>query len=329
MLILTRDNIQTIFNMQDAILASKEALSLHTQGKSIVPLRTNINMPLVNGQSLFMPAYAESLNIAGIKIASVFPGNAKLNKPTVPAQMVLIDGNIGEVCAILDGTYLTQLRTGALQGAATDVLARKDAKSALLIGTGGQARTQLEALLNVRNLKEVYIYDLQFERAQQFADAMQKEFAHFNTQIIPVKDCDAAVTKADIITTITTAKRPVFDGNLVRQGTHINGIGAYTPEMQELPSAIVERADKIIFDTKEGVLAEAGDILIPLREGVVTHADFDGDLGEVIRGQIAGRESPQEITLFKAVGSAILDLVTAHKIYEKALALNIGQKVVI
>lgn len=169
MLIISKKDIQNIFTMRDAIQASKEALSMYSAGKCDVPLRINIDIPKEQAHSLFMPAYAEELNTAGIKIVSVFPNNATRNLPSIIAQMILLDGQTGEIRAIIDGTYLTQLRTGAVQGTATDVLARKDAKLALLIGAGGQARTQLEALLNVRNLEEIQVYAQNFNQTQQFA----------------------------------------------------------------------------------------------------------------------------------------------------------------
>ncbi|MCJ8011838.1 ornithine cyclodeaminase family protein [Paenibacillus sp. KQZ6P-2] len=327
MLVLTKADIKKVFTMKDAIHADKEALRMYAQGKSVVPLRVNIDIPKEQGQSLFMPAYVEELDATGIKIVSVFPKNIEIGKPSVPAQMILMDGKTGEVCAIMDGTYLTQLRTGAVQGAATDILAREDAKIAVLFGTGGQAGTQLEAMLNVRDLEEVRVFDINFERAKQFAAEMQQEFAHFNTRIIAVEDGNEAVKDADIITTVTTSRRPVFDGTLVKKGVHVNGVGAYTPEMQELPETIVQQADKVIFDTKEGVLAEAGDFIIPMQKGIVSEEDFEGDLGQVILGEVKGRETEQEITLFKSVGTAVLDVVTAHQIYKKALALNVGQSV--
>ncbi|WP_442602304.1 ornithine cyclodeaminase family protein [Paenibacillus sp. KN14-4R] len=325
MLILTKADIKKVFTMKDAIQADKDALRMYAQGKSVVPLRVNIDIPKEQGQSLFMPAYVEELDATGIKIVSVFPKNIELGKPSVPAQMILMDGKTGEVCAIMDGTYLTQLRTGAVQGAATDILAREDAKIAVLFGTGGQAGTQLEAMLNVRDLEEVRVFDINFERAKQFAAEMQQAFTHFDTRIIAVEDGNEAIKDADIITAVTTSRRPVFDGKLVKKGAHVNGVGAYTPEMQELPETLVQQADKVIFDTKEGVLAEAGDFIIPMQKGIVSEGDFDGDLGQVILGEVKGRETEQEITLFKTVGTAVLDVVTAHQIYKKALELNVGQ----
>jgi ornithine cyclodeaminase len=327
MLVLTKNDIKSIFSMHEAIQASIRALCLYSSGKSTVPLRINIDVPKEQGQCLFMPAYIDDLNTAGVKIVSIFPNNIALNKPSVPAQMLLIDGLTGEVCALLDGTYLTQLRTGALQGVATDMLARRDAKIAVLFGTGGQARTQLEAMLTIRDLKEIRVFGLNFDKARAFATQMQDEFRLHNTKIVAGTNSNAAIQDADIITAITTSKQPVFDGLLVKKGAHINGIGAYTPDMQELPESIIKSADKIIFDTKQGVLAEGGDILMAMKMGQVTEKDFTGELGEVILGQVKGRETEQEITVFKAVGSAVLDVVVAHAIYQKALAGKVGKHI--
>lgn len=327
MLVLTREDIKKVFTMKDAIEADKEALRIYSSGKSVVPLRVNIDIPKEQGQSLFMPAYVEELDATGIKIVSVFPKNIEIGKPSVPAQMILLDGKTGEVNAILDGTYLTQLRTGAVQGAATDILARKDAEIGVLFGTGGQAATQLEAMLCVRSLKEVRVFDINHERAKDFVEAMQKQLVQYNTKIVAVSDGNEAVKNADIITSVTTSRRPVFDGTLVKPGTHINGVGAYTPEMQELDENVIKNANKIFFDTKEGVLAEAGDFIIPMKKGIVSEDNFTGELGQVILGQIAGRENQDEITLFKTVGVAVLDVVTACKIYRKAVESNIGKSV--
>lgn len=327
MLMLTKQDIKKIFSMKDAIEADKEALRIYSEGKSTVPLRANIDIPKEQGQSLFMPAYVEELDAIGIKIVSVFPNNIELGKPSVPAKMVLMNGKTGEVLAMMDGTYLTQLRTGAVQGAATDILARKDAKIGALYGTGGQASGQLEAMINVRKLEVVKVFDIDFERANKFAAQMQEELAHYFTKIIAVEDSNEALKDADIITAVTTSNKPVFDGTLVKKGAHVNGVGAYTPEMQELPESIVVNADKIFFDTTEGVLAEAGDLIIPLEKGLVSKNDFDGELGKVILGEVKGRETDEEITLFKTVGTAVLDVVTAHKIYQKALKHHVGQHV--
>ena len=326
MLLLTKKDIQQIFTMQEAVEANKQAFRIYSEGGSVVPLRVNIGVPNFEGQTLFMPGYVEKLDSMGVKIVSVFPHNIKKGLPSVPATMVLIDGTTGEVCCILDGTYLTQLRTGASAGAATDLLARSDAQIGALIGTGGQAMTQLEAMLTVRNLKEVRIFDIDFECAQSFVTQMQDVFASFGTLLRAVETADEAITNADIITTVTTSRQPVFNGRLVKAGAHINGVGSYLPNMQELDEFIVNRADKIFFDSQEAVLAESGDFIIPLTKGTITMDKFTGEIGQVISNKLPGRETSEEITLFKMVGMAALDVVTAYQIYQRALEHDIGQE---
>ena len=276
-----------------------------------------------------MPGYAAGEQPAlGVKIVSVYPDNIDKGLPSVPATMVSLDPKTGIVSAIIDGTYLTQLRTGALQGAATDLLANPDAKVATLIGTGGQAPTQLEAMLNVRQLTRVYVSDIDHERAAKFAQDMTARFGkQFNADILPVNDLSKAIRASDIITSVTTSKQATFDAADVQPGTHINGIGAYTPEMHEIPAALVQRADSVIFDTMDGVLAEAGDMITPLKEGLVTKAHYAGELGQLINGKIKGRQRHDQVTLFKAVGTAVLDVVVAEKILQAADKQHVGTSV--
>lgn len=324
MLLLTKQEIKSVFTMKDAIEASKDAFKIFSKGNSISPLRTNIAIPKYDGQVLFMPGYADEMDVVGLKIVSVFPQNMKKGKPTTPATMVLLDGSSGEVCAILDGTYLTQLRTGAASGAATDILARRDSQIGALIGTGGQGAAQLEAMITARELKEVRVFDMDILRAQSFVEKMTSELSNYNTIFRAVITSDEAIKDADIITTVTTARQPTFNGSLVKVGAHVNAVGSYMPHMQELDPVILERASKIYFESQEAVLAESGDIIIPLKQGLITKDMFTGELGQVIMGDIKGRESDEEITVFKTVGIATQDIVTAKRIYNKAISQNIG-----
>ncbi|WP_409068617.1 ornithine cyclodeaminase family protein [Clostridium sp. FAM 1755] len=327
MLILTAEDIKKVFTMKDAIEADKEAFKFYSANKAEVPLRTNISIPKYKGSSLFMPAYIEELDTAGIKIVSVFPENVRLGKPAVPAQMILLNGKTGEVSAIMDGTYLTQLRTGASAGAATDILAKKDAKIGALIGTGGQALCQLEALLAARNLEKVKVYSRNLEKVKAFVEEAKKSLSKYDTEILGANSSDEAIKDADVITVVTTATSPVFDGRNVKEGTHINGVGSYMKHMQELDEYIIARADKIYLDSKEAVLSEAGDFIIPLEKGIIKEDKITGELGQVVSQTIDGRKTEKEITLFKSVGIAVQDVVTAYKIYEKALQNKVGKEV--
>ena len=327
-LILKESDISSMITMSDIIEADKEALSIYSSKKSNIPLRSNLNVPEFNGQCLFMNGYAAPAKALGVKIVSVYPDNINKNIPSVPATMVLVNAETGMVNSLIDGTYLTRLRTGAISGLATDILSRKDSKIFALFGTGGQAVTQLEAVLTVRNIEEVRVFDISKERAEEFAKKMSDKFGKkFNVKIFAAESSDAAIDNADIITTVTTSKKPVFDANKVKKNVHINGVGSYTPEMQEIPGDILVKANKIFVDTRDGAINESGDLINPIKDGLIKKEKINGELGEVINGVIKGRENDDEMTFFKTTGSAVLDLVAAQKIYEMAKVKKVGQMV--
>lgn len=324
MLLLSRNDIQKVFTMKDAIEADKLAFQLVVEGKCDAPLRTNIQAPKYDGCLLFMPAYAESMDAASLKIINIFPHNIDHGLPSSPAQVLLIDGKTGLVSSVMDGTYVTQLRTGAASGAAFDILAKKDCHIGALIGTGGQAATQLEAMLVARDLKEVRVFDLNYERTSAFAEEMQQRLSSYGTSIIAVKTSDEAIDNADLIITVTPSSTPVFDGTKVKKGATISCVGAYQHHMQELDPRALTRASKIYFDSEDAVLSESGDILLPLEQGIISKEDFTGDLGDVILGKLTGRENDDEIIIFETVGVATQDLVTAKWIYDRAQAAGVG-----
>ena len=326
-LVLKESDISKIIQMSDIIAADREALSIYSNGLSNIPLRTNINVPEYKGQCLFMNGYAGPAKALGVKIVSVYPENINKNLTSVPATMVLVDAETGIVNALIDGTYLTRLRTGAISGLATDLLAPKNCKILALFGTGGQAITQLEAVLTVRKIELVKVFDIYYDRAVEFAKRMNELFSkkYNNVKIIAVANSDEAVADADIITSVTTSKKPVFNAAKVKKNAHINGVGSYTPEMCEIPEEILVKANKIYVDTRDGAIKESGDLINPLKKGLISMEKINGELGELINGKIKGRESDDEMTFFKTTGSAVLDLVAAQKIYELAKKKNIGK----
>ena len=324
MLLLSREDIKKVFTIRDAIEADKKAFQLVVEKKCDAPLRTNIQAPKHDGCFLFMPAYVEELDTASLKVIDIFPHNIDNGLPTSPAQVLLIDGKTGIVSAVLDGTYVTQLRTGASSGAAFDLLAKKDCKIGAVIGTGGQAPTQLEAMLAARKLEEVRVFDMNPERTKAFAEKMQEELSSYGAKIVAAESSDAAIDDADLIITVTPSSKPVFDATKVKQGATISCVGAYQYHMQELDPAIIARKPKIYFDSEEMVLSESGDILQPMDQGILSKEDFTGDLGNVIKGELVGRENDDEIIVYETVGVAIQDLVTAKEIYDRAVAAGIG-----
>ena len=327
-LILREEDILKAVDIKDIIEADKEALKNYSDGGSDIPLRTVIDVDKDSSSTaIFMPGYIKDKNALGMKIIDIYPDNIEKGLVTSPSTMILIDKDNGFVKAILDGTILTRLRTGAVSGAATEVLANEDAKSFLLIGTGGQAGTQLEAVLAVRDIEEAYVFDVNYERAEVFAKEMNEKLKGYGAKILAIKELDEVLGDVDIITTVTTSKKPVFDGNKVKKGVHVNSVGSYTPDMQETPPELLVRAGKIFTDTNEGVIEEAGDVIIPISEGKISKEKVAHELGDLLLGREVGRESKEEITWFKTVGFAGLDLVAGEKVYQLAKEKGIGTKI--
>ena len=324
MLLLTEKDIKSVVTMRDIVEADKTAFRMIADGTVEVPLRTGIKAPAHEGTFLFMPSYAASEEAAAIKIISVFPHNPQMGLDACPAQVLLLDGKTGYITALLDGATVTRMRTGAASGAAFDVLAKKECKIGALIGTGGQAPEQLEAMLCVRQLEKVKVYSRNFEKCSAFCERMQKELASYGAEIVPAKSSDEAIEDADLVITVTTSTVPVFDGTKIKPGCTISCVGTYEPEKRELDPAVLPRASKIICDYKDAVLSESGDLLIPLADGTIKDSDIQGSLGDVLDGRIKGRESDDEIIVFESVGIASQDLVAARMIYEKALAAGAG-----
>lgn len=325
MLLLSREDILSIFTMRDAIEADKKAFVLHTEGKAVVPLRINIETESKSGQCMFMPAYVGGdLNMAGVKLVSYFPSNMEKGLPVVPATVPLIDGTTGLVTAIIEGTTLTQIRTAAISGAATELLSNPDSRVGALFGTGGQGAAQLEALMTVRKLEEIRIFDAIAGRSAAFVDKNRVLADRFGVRLVDASTPKTAVTDADVITTVTTSPSPVFSNEDIKPGCHINGVGSYTPDKRELPIELLNRAEKIFVDNREAVLSEAGDFIIPMKEGLFSSDSITGELGELILGRAEGRLSGDGITVMKTVGFATLDIVAAAEIVKKATKAGVG-----
>ena len=322
-LILRENDIRRVFNMKDAIQANKDALAAWSAGKSVVPLRITFPVKQHNGNSQYMPAYDPQADAVGLKIVSNYPNNREKGLLTTPALVVMVNTEDGQPEALINGTFLTRFRTGALSGVATDLLARQNSRVFSMIGTGGQAECQLEAVLTVRPaLEEVRIYSRDQNHLSCFVKRMQDLFAErFQVTISGATSAEEVVRVADILTTVTTSEVPVLDGRWLNPGIHINGVGAYLPHTRELDETTVMRADRIYVDTRDGCLREAGDLLIPIQEEKL---DLNRvcELGELILGMVPGRRTQQEITLFKTVGFGGLDIVNGKRIVDRAKALG-------
>jgi ornithine cyclodeaminase len=226
----------------------------------------------------------------------------------------------------MDGTYLTALRTGAVSGAAADLLARADSHVLTAIGAGAQGVTQIAAVCAVRPIERVIAVDVNEAALERLREALRNDWPNIEARLETTTDSGAAVREADIICTATTSRTPVFQDEDIRPGTHVSAVGAYTPEMQELPAATVARAT-VVVDAVDAALSEAGDLIIPLNDGLVSREHFARELGMVASGAAPGRASADEITLFKSVGNAVQDVVVARRAVDRARQRGLGTEI--
>ena len=319
-LILTRQDVMTVLNMKDCINVVEQAFLESNKGTAVLPLRTAITPP--NGLSLYMPAYLKKMGALACKVVTIYKDNPKKqNLPVTIGKVLLQNPESGEVICIMDGGYLTAVRTGAASGVATKYLARND-QVAGIFGAGVQAQMQLVAICEVRDISKAIVYDISDEAVNNYIKKLSKKL---DIEIIRATNADK-VLQADIICTATSSSTPIFDGTKVKTGIHINGIGSHTPNARELDTAIIKRS-KFIGDSKEACLKEAGDFIIPLNDGDINESHFYADLGEIIAGDKPGREFKNEITIFKSNGLAIQDAATAKLVYDKAIEAGIGQNI--
>lgn len=324
--VLSGDDVRRAITMAEAIQAVKEAYVQLSAGQAIVPLRTPVPVEGRGGVTLFMPAYLAKSDAMGAKIVSVFPGNLAQGLPTIHAMVIVVNAETGQPNAIMDGTYLTALRTGAASGVATDLLARPDARTVAIMGAGAQGRTQLEAVCAVRPIEKVWVLDANPETAAIYVEDMRRRGRPIPEAFSIATSSAEALRDADVICTATTSTRPVFADAELKPGAHINGIGAYTPEMQEVPAETVARS-RVVVDSRSATLAEAGDLIIPIQQGMMAADDIHGEIGEVAAGLIPGRQSAEEITFFKSVGVAVQDVAVAGAILRRAAELGLGIEV--
>ncbi|MGH9320124.1 MAG: ornithine cyclodeaminase family protein, partial [Vicinamibacteria bacterium] len=242
LLIISREEVRRAVTMAQAIETVKAAFGQLSKGRARVPIRTQLGVPLHDGVTLFMPAYLEETDELGMKMVSVFSGNIEQGLPTINAMVTLVDAETGLPTAIIDGTYLTALRTGAASGAATDLLARPDARTVAVLGTGVQGRTQLQAVCAVRPIERVLVFDTRRGTAEKFLAEMADAGPPIPRNIEIASTANGAVAKADVICTATTSTTPVFGDSDVKPGAHVNAIGSFTPQMQELPAETVARS---------------------------------------------------------------------------------------
>lgn len=327
MKILNAQETRKALPMRETIEAMKAAYAALSSGRAEIPLRTALPIAPEEATSLFMPAFVHNPaadNALTIKIVHLFPKNPARGLDFIQAAVMVFDAQSGKTLALLEGSTLTAIRTGAASGAATDLLARPDSREAVIFGAGAQGRTQLEALCSVREIETAWIVDMDKERAQAFAAEVSGR-APIPADIRVAPDPKTALANADIVCTATTSRQPVYDAADLRPGTHVNGVGSYTLEMIENPPEMLLNAS-IFIDERQAMLAEAGEIVRAIRD---LGLDENGttELGELVLGKASGRQSNEEITFFKSVGVAVQDAMAAQLALQNAEKFNLGTEV--
>jgi ornithine cyclodeaminase len=268
-----------------------------------------------------MPSIYGARQAMGVKVLSVFPGNHGTTFDSHQGAVLLFEARHGQLLAILDASEITAIRTAAVSGVATRVLARTDASRLAILGSGVQARTHLQAMLAVRPIQKVTLCGRNFEKAHNFAE---RQSAIYGIPIVAVKDSNEASGNAEIICATTSSSTPVVEGKSISAGTHINAVGAFGPNSRELDTHVVARS-RFFVDRKESTLNESGDYLIPLKEGAINAEHIQAELGDLLLERAIGRRNRNEITIFKSMGLAIEDLTCADFLYKRARELDRGQ----
>jgi ornithine cyclodeaminase len=319
-LIADQEQVAQLFPMTEALEIMAEALRLLETGEAVLPLRSILHLPDGSGLMGLMPSYLGGIQSLGVKVITVFPDNHGTEFDAHQGVVLLFDAGRGLLRAIIDATSITAIRTAAVSGVATRLLAREDAGDLVIIGAGTQARTHLEAMLLVRPIHRVRVFSRSLERAREFAC---RESKRHGIEIEVTGTAQETVAGAGIICTVTNASEPVLQGEWLAPGAHINAVGACLPTMRELDTQAVLRS-RLYVDRRESTLNEAGDFLIPKEEGVIGDDHIVGELGQILTGHIPARIHPGEITLFKSLGIAIEDLAAAHHILQKAEGAGVG-----
>jgi ornithine cyclodeaminase len=321
MLVLSENDVRRAINMDTALEAVMRASRAFSNKQVEVPSRITLQVKGESDAAIFLVARDQSISFYGIKQASSFPSNVGKGVNTVFADIHLYSTETGEPVAIVSANHLTAMKTGAASAVATKFLAKEGESVLAIIGTGVQAATQLAGIQRVRPLKEVRLYDVDRARAKAFAEGVED---------IPValsKTADECVSGAGIVVTATPSMVPVFSGESLNDGTHVNAVGSFTPYMQEIDTRTVLRASKIVTDNQEETWAVAGDLLVPLVEGKITRSAVYCNLGDIVAGKRPGRENDQEITIYESVGFAALDIAVAAAAYARAIELGIGTQI--
>lgn len=326
-LVLSADDVTKLLPIRECITVMREALAALARGKAFVPLRMVMRLPDQSGFLGLMPGHISPdggrAAALGMKAVSVFPGNAQRGIDTHQGAVLLFEADTGRLSALMDGSTITAIRTAAVSGVATDLLAQPEAADLAILGAGVQARTHLEAIAAVRPLRQVRVWSRTPEHAERLVAAAK---SRCDASVVAAATAEDAVRNADIVATVTASPEPVLQRAWLKAGVHINAVGSSIPTAREIDTATMKGA-RLFVDRRESALNEAGDVLIPMREGAFGADHIEAELGEVVIGKNPGRRSPDELTLFKSLGLAVEDVASAAFIARRAREIGVGQTV--
>jgi alanine dehydrogenase len=323
MLSLSEIQVQALIDIDELIAALEQAHVQHSTGKAVMPVRLVVPLPQIQGRITSMPGFLSEDKALGMKVVTHFQDNPKQGLPAILATIMLFSAETGKMIAVMDGSYITAIRTACASAMATKALANPQTPVLGILGAGVQARAHIQALARVRKLKKIKLYS----PSGASAAAVKQDIApQVEAAIEVVKSAEEAVRDSDILVTVTTAKEPIVKQEWLKPGVHINAVGSHRPDLREIDGATLARA-KIVVDSREAIMAECGDILLAIKEGSITGENIHGEIGEVLAQAKPGRRSTDELTLYKSVGIAIQDVTTANLVYQKALRQGVGTNV--
>ncbi len=319
-LVLSRRQVEEVLPTREIIKAVEDSYREVGLETAIVPPRLRIDMERYNGNILIMPAYLTSMDALGTKLVTTHIDNSKLNLPTVMGTIILNDPKTGIPIAVLDGTHITAMRTGAAGAVAAKYLSREDASAVTIVGTGVQGRSQLIALCEVRQIRRVFAFDINERKCEEYVVDMKKRIG---AEVTKTDSLQEAVRASDIVVTATSSSSPIVKGEWVMEGCHVTGIGSHSPDARELDENVMTKASKIVLDTWDA--RKVGDVAYPISKGLLREDDIYSDIGAIVAGKRPGRTSAKEITVFKSVGTAVADVSTAFRAYQLARERGIGE----
>ncbi|HEY3165760.1 MAG TPA: ornithine cyclodeaminase family protein [Candidatus Binatia bacterium] len=323
MLLLSEKQVQDLIDIDELIATLEQAHIQCSTGRAVMPVRLVVPLPQIHGRITSMPGCLNDDNALGMKVVTYFQENPKRGLPAILATIMLFSVETGKMIAVMDGSYITAIRTACASAMATRALANRETPVLGILGAGVQARAHIQALSRVRKLQQIKIYSPSGISATKIRKDMESEVG---VGVKVAASSEDAVKHSDIVVTVTTAKEPILKSEWLNAGVHINAVGSHRPDLREIDGATLARA-KVVVDSREAIMAECGDILLALKEKSIPEDVIHAEIGEVLAGMKSGRESAGEITLYKSVGIAIQDVATANLVYHRALDRKVGTQV--